>query len=141
MIRVRFAPSPTGLLHIGSARTALFNWLYARHARGTFVLRVEDTHAARNTPEAVEVIFRGLKWLGLEWDEGPLKGGDLGPYFQSQRREIYDRYVRRLRDLNLAYDDQGAVRFRLPKKTVRVKDLICGEIDFDLTPDPDLTIV
>jgi len=139
--RVRFAPSPTGMLHIGSARTALFNWLYARHTRGTFVLRVEDTDAARNTREAVEVIFRGLKWLGLEWDEGPLKGGDLGPYFQSQRREIYDRYVRRLRDLNLVYDDQGAVRFRLPKKTVRVKDLVCGEIDFDLAPEPDMTIV
>ena len=91
-LRVRFAPSPTGYLHIGGARTALFNWLYARHTGGTFVLRVEDTDDARNTREAVDVILDGLRWLGLDWDEGPVPGdamqeskGDLGPYFQSQR--------------------------------------------------------
>ena len=67
-VRVRFAPSPTGLLHIGGARTALFNWLYARHLGGTFVLRVEDTDQSRNTQEAVDVIFRGMRWLGLDWD-------------------------------------------------------------------------
>src|SRR5918996_990622 len=95
-IRVRFAPSPTGVLHIGGARTALFNWLYARHTGGTFVLRIEDTDAARNTQEAVDVILDGLRWLGLDWDEGPLTGdakgpskGDYGSYFQSQRGEIY----------------------------------------------------
>ena len=95
-VRVRFAPSPTGYLHIGGARTALFNWLYARHTAGTFILRIEDTDAARNTQEAVEVILQGLRWLGLAWDEGPLTGdatgpckGDRGPYFQSQRKEIY----------------------------------------------------
>ena len=88
-VRVRFAPSPTGFLHIGGARTALFNWLYARHTGGTFVLRIEDTDAARNTQEAVDVILNGLRWLGLDWDEGPLTGdatgpckGDRGPYFQ-----------------------------------------------------------
>ena len=70
-VRVRFAPSPTGLLHIGGARTALFNWLYARHTGGTFVLRVEDTDQSRNTQEAVDVIFRGMRWLGLDWDEVP----------------------------------------------------------------------
>src|SRR5882757_5779374 len=70
--RVRFAPSPTGYLHIGGARTALFNWLYARHTGGTFVLRIEDTDAARNSQEAVDVILNGLRWLGLDWDEGPL---------------------------------------------------------------------
>ena len=140
-IRVRFAPSPTGLLHVGGARTALFNWLYARHMKGTFVLRVEDTDEARNTQEAVDVIFTGLKWLGLDWDEGPHKGGDHGPYFQSQRKDIYRNYVKRLMDAGLAYDDKGAIRFKLPKKIVRVKDLICGEIDFDLTPEPDMTIV
>jgi glutamyl/glutaminyl-tRNA synthetase len=70
--RVRFAPSPTGYLHIGGARTALFNWLYARHTGGTFVLRIEDTDAARNSQEAVDVILQGLRWLGLDWDEGPL---------------------------------------------------------------------
>src|SRR5215470_9645509 len=96
--RVRFAPSPTGFLHIGGARTALFNWLYARHTDGTFILRIEDTHAARNTQEAV--ILNGLRWLGLDWDEGPISAdatgpskGQCGPYFQSQRRENYDRRV------------------------------------------------
>ena len=73
-VRVRFAPSPTGYLHIGGARTALFNWLYARHTGGTFVLRVEDTDDARNTREAVDVILDGLLWLGLDWDEGPVSG-------------------------------------------------------------------
>src|SRR5947209_20482596 len=72
--RVRFAPSPTGFLHIGGARTALFNWLYARHTGGTFILRIEDTDVARNSQEAVDVILNGLRWLGLDWDEGP--GGD-----------------------------------------------------------------
>lgn len=70
-VRVRFAPSPTGMLHIGGARTALFNWLYARHTGGKFILRIEDTDQSRNTQEAVEVIFRGMRWLGLDWDEGP----------------------------------------------------------------------
>src|SRR5687767_10087132 len=95
-VRVRFAPSPTGYLHIGGARTALFNWLYARHTGGVFVLRIEDTDEARNSQEAIEVILNGLRWLGLEWDEGPMTGdvkgpskGDFAPYFQSQRKEIY----------------------------------------------------
>ena len=76
--RVRFAPSPTGYLHIGGARTALFNWLYARHTGGTFILRIEDTDAARNSQEAVDVILNGLRWLGLDWDEGPLTGDATG---------------------------------------------------------------
>ncbi len=139
--RVRFAPSPTGLLHVGGARTALFNWLYARHTQGTFVLRVEDTDEARNTQEAVDVIFTGMKWLGLDWDEGPQKGGDYGPYFQSQRKDIYRSYVQKLLDAKLAYDDKGAIRFKMPKKVIQVPDLICGSIDFDLTPEPDMTIV
>src|SRR5678815_5742469 len=99
-VRVRFAPSPTGYLHIGGARTALFNWLYAKHMGGTFVLRIEDTDLARNTQEAVEVILTGLRWLGLEWDEGPITAvasspgnGGHGPYFQSQRTEIYRRRI------------------------------------------------
>src|SRR6202043_1878551 len=99
-VRVRFAPSPTGLLHIGGARTALFNWLYARHTGGKFILRVEDTDAARNTKESVDVIFRGLRWVGVDWDEGPMPDGstrgDRGPYFQSQRRDIYNRYVQKM---------------------------------------------
>lgn len=139
--RVRFAPSPTGLLHIGGARTALFNWLYARHTGGTFVLRVEDTDEARNTQEAVDVIFSGLKWLGLDWDEGPQKGGDYGPYFQSQRKEIYQKYVNRLIDSKVAYNDKGAIRFKYPKKIFTVPDLICGNIHIDLSAEPDMTIV
>src|SRR5690242_8800885 len=102
-VRVRFAPSPTGFLHIGGARTALFNWLYARHTQGTFILRIEDTDVSRYTPEAVEVILTGLRWLGLEWDEGPLtsdaagpsKGGH-GPYYQSQRKALYQQRVQEL---------------------------------------------
>jgi glutamyl-tRNA synthetase len=86
-VRVRFAPSPTGYLHVGGARTALYNWLFARHCGGTFVLRIEDTDKARNTESAVRVILEGLSWLGLDWDEGPVKGGSKGPYFQSQREE------------------------------------------------------
>lgn len=143
-VRVRFAPSPTGLLHIGGARTALFNWLYARHTGGTFVLRIEDTDAARNTPEAVAIIFAGLKWLGLDWNEGPMGDGttvgDKGPYFQSQRRDIYARYVQKLLSEGKAYEHEGAVKFKIPKTPITVDDKICGQIHFDRTMDPDLVI-
>ena len=87
--RVRFAPSPTGFFHIGSARTALFNWLYARHTGGTFVLRIEDTDKERNSQAFLDIIMDSMKWLGLDWDEGPQVGGEYGPYFQSQRDDIY----------------------------------------------------
>src|SRR5216117_1323272 len=110
-VRVRFAPSPTGFLHIGGARTALFNWLYARHTGGMFVLRIEDTDAARNTQEAVEVILDGLRWLGLDWDEGPTTGdaagagkGHYGPYFQSQRGDIYKKRIAELQEKGFAYE-------------------------------------
>jgi glutamyl-tRNA synthetase len=143
-VRVRFAPSPTGMFHVGSARTALFNWLYARHTSGTFVLRIEDTDAARNKPEFTEVIFHGLRWLGLNWDEGPQPGGavkgDRGPYFQSQRAAIYKGYVERLLAEGKAYESDGAVRFRTPKTPITVHDLICGDIQFDRTNEPDLVI-
>ncbi len=142
-VRVRFAPSPTGFLHVGGARTALFNWLYARKHGGTFILRVEDTDDARNTQEAVQVIYDGLKWLGLDWDEGPLVGGEFGPYFQSQRNAIYERYLGQLRDAGHLYDDAGATRFRSLRQTVRVEDAVCGSIDFDLSDPathPDMTI-
>jgi glutamyl-tRNA synthetase len=89
MTRVRFAPSPTGYLHVGGARTALFNWLYARRQGGVFVLRIEDTDAERSSDEMVKGILDGLRWLGLDWDEGPMIGGERGPYFQSQR---FDRH-------------------------------------------------
>ena len=85
-VRTRFAPSPTGLLHVGGVRTALFSWLYARHNGGRFVLRIEDTDETREHPEAIEQIQRSLRWVGLDWDEGPDAGGDCGPYIQSERR-------------------------------------------------------
>lgn len=94
--RLRFAPSPTGYLHIGGARTALFNWLWARHTGGTFILRIEDTDQERSTAEAVKAILDGLRWLGLDWDEGPEVGGASGPYFQMQRLDIYREHAQRL---------------------------------------------
>lgn len=94
--RLRFAPSPTGYLHIGGVRTALFNWLWARKTGGTFVLRIEDTDQARSTDESRQIIFDSLKWLGLDWDEGPEIGGDHGPYLQMQRLDLYKQYAEKL---------------------------------------------
>ena len=151
-IRVRFAPSPTGYLHIGGARTALFNWLYARHNGGKFVLRVEDTDDARNSREAVDIILDGLRWMGLDWDEGPVSGdamresrGDLGPYFQSQRGEIYKRRIQELVDNDLAYEHEGAIKFRMTRNPVKIPDLVAGDVVRKLTDreevDPDFVIV
>ena len=99
----RFAPSPTGYLHIGGARTALFNWLWARRAGGKFILRIEDTDQKRNTPTAARQVMDDLRWLGIMWDEGPEVGGANGPYLQSQRKDIYDRYIKKLLDEKKAY--------------------------------------
>jgi len=103
MVVTRFAPSPTGYLHVGGARTALFNWLYARRMGGKFILRIEDTDLKRNTPTAAKQVMDDLKWLGIDWDEGPEVGGEHGPYFQSQRKEIYHQYIRKLIDEKKAY--------------------------------------
>ncbi len=103
MIRVRFAPSPTGALHLGGARTALFNWLYARSQGGQFLLRIEDTDQTRSTNAAVNAIFSGMKWLGLDWDEGPDAEGTHGPYYQTKRLELYKKYVQQLVDEGKAY--------------------------------------
>jgi glutamyl-tRNA synthetase len=149
--RVRFAPSPTGYLHIGGARTALFNWLYARHTGGTFVLRIEDTDAARNSQEAVDVILNGLRWLGLDWDEGPLTGdatgaskGNCGPYFQSQRKANYQRRVEALLSHGLAYEHEGAIKFKMQREPVTIHDLVVGDVVRKLTDreeiDPDFVI-
>ncbi|MBM3877143.1 MAG: glutamate--tRNA ligase [Verrucomicrobia bacterium] len=151
-VRVRFAPSPTGYLHIGGARTALFNWLYARHTGGKFILRIEDTDAARNTQEAVDVILEGLRWLGLAWDEGPLTAdatgpckGDRGPYFQSQRRENYQRRVEALLARGLAYEHEGAIKFKMQREPILIPDLVVGDVLRKLTDreeaDPDFVIV
>lgn len=102
-VRVRFAPSPTGYLHIGGARTAIYNWLYARHSGGKFLLRIEDTDRHRYVPDALNDIMASMRWLGLDWDEGPEAGGDYGPYFQSERLELYKKYAEQLVDRGLAY--------------------------------------
>lgn len=102
-VRVRFAPSPTGYLHIGGARTALYNWLWARKHKGTFVLRIEDTDRERSTPESVRAIFDAMRWLGLDWDEGPGVGGPNGPYFQTERLALYKEYADRLVESGHAY--------------------------------------
>ncbi|MFC1511490.1 glutamate--tRNA ligase, partial [Candidatus Margulisiibacteriota bacterium] len=103
MIRVRFAPSPTGALHIGGARTALFNWLFARNQGGKFILRIEDTDRERSTLEANRAIFQGLEWLGLDWDEGPNIGGNYGPYYQTERLEIHKKHAEQLVKEGKAY--------------------------------------
>jgi glutamyl-tRNA synthetase len=150
--RVRFAPSPTGFLHIGGARTALFNWLYARHTGGAFILRIEDTDVARNTQEAVNVILEGLRWLGLDWDEGPVNAestgpsrGPRGPYFQSQRKEIYQRRFEALLSRGLAYEHEQAIKFKMPREPIVIHDVVVGDVRRELTDreqaDPDFVIV
>ena len=102
-MRLRFAPSPTGRLHVGNARTALFNWLLARGAGGIFILRIEDTDAERSSPQSEEGILRDLRWLGLDWDEGPDIGGEHGPYRQSERLHLYASYANELLNAGAAY--------------------------------------
>jgi len=136
-VRVRFAPSPTGFLHIGSVRTALFNWLYARHTGGTFVLRIEDTDTARNTEQSLRTILDGMRWLGLDWDEGP--------YFQSHRADIYKRRVQELVGKGMAYEREGAIRFKMTRQPIEIPDIICGGVVRSLNEtemlDPDFVIV
>ncbi len=102
-IRVRFAPSPTGFLHIGGVRTALFNWLFARHNGGTFILRIEDTDQTRSTDESIQAILQGMEWCGMDWDEGPGKDGAHGPYRQTERLSIYREHVEKLLQSGRAY--------------------------------------
>ncbi len=142
-VRTRFAPSPTGYLHVGGARTALFNWLFAKKMGGTFVLRVEDTDDARNTAEARQAIFDGMAWLGLDWDEGPDKGGNYGPYFQSERKPIYDAWFEKLVESGRAYEDDGAWRFRFQRETMTMHDAVCGEVTIDYRDEsntPDMVV-
>ena len=126
-VRVRFAPSPTGFFHIGSARTALFNWLYARHTGGTFILRIEDTDQARNSEQFLKLIYDSLTWLGLDWDEGPNPNGvgergSFGPYRQSQRGKIYEEYKQKLLANGRAYEKDGAIWFKLLGERFKVYD-------------------
>lgn len=142
-VRTRFAPSPTGYLHVGGARTALFCWLYARKHGGQFILRVEDTDEARNTDAAKQAIFDGMNWLGLDWDEGPDLGGPHGPYYQSERNAIYDRYFDKLVAAGRVYENEGAWRFRFERKPVTMHDLVCGEVTIDYRDEsntPDMVV-
>src|SRR5882757_8952143 len=106
-IRTRFAPSPTGFLHIGGVRTALFNWLFARHHGGQFILRIDDTDQERHVDDAVRRILEGFRWIGIDWDEGPEVGGASGPYYQSQRSEHYRRAADRLLAAGHVYRHYG----------------------------------
>jgi glutamyl-tRNA synthetase len=128
-VRVRFAPSPTGFFHIGSARTALFNWLYARHTGGVFILRIEDTDKERNSEEFLNVIYNSLSWLGLNWDEGPQVGGDHGPYRQSERAHIYREYLEKLRAADRVYEKDGATWFRISGQPQVIEDAIRGRVE------------
>ena len=102
-VRVRFAPSPTGKLHIGGARTAIYNWAFARANGGTFILRIDDTDPTRSTDENTQIILRAMRWLGLDWDEGPEVGGDYGPYAQTERLDLYKQAAQKLWDEGKAY--------------------------------------
>lgn len=137
-VRVRFAPSPTGSLHIGGARTALFNYLYARASGGVFILRIEDTDQARNTPEALQTIFDGLKWLGIAWDEGPIHQSHRGARY----REEADRLIAAGRAFRR--DDPGkgtAVVFSIDREYIEWDDAVHGKIGRDISKDPDLVII
>lgn len=132
-VRVRFAPSPTGNLHIGSARTALFNWLYARAQSGKFILRIEDTDKNRSSDVYLKEILSSLEWLGLNWDEGP--------YFQSKRQEMYISYAEKLVAKGLAYKDGEAVIFKVSPEKIKIYDLVHGEIEVDNSLIGELVLV
>jgi glutamyl-tRNA synthetase len=132
-VRVRMAPSPTGSPHVGLARTALFNWAFARHHGGSFVFRIEDTDAARNTQESYDALLEVMDWLGLDWDEGPLKGGPFAPYRQSERSDIYADVLSKLRESKFTYDcycttDEVAARRLATGSKVMGYDGFCREL-------------
>ena len=129
--RLRFAPSPTGYLHVGGARTALFNWLFARRHGGAFILRIEDTDVERSQAEMVTGILDGLRWLGIDWDEGPEIGGPHAPYFQSERLDRYRAAAKQLLDSGQAFEDGGAIRFKVPPGKTQFTDSVHGPIEFD----------
>ena len=131
-VRVRFAPSPTGSLHIGGAHTALFNWLWARHNGGRFVLRIEDTDRERSTQAFEETILDGMRWMGLDWDEGPDVGGAFGPYRQSERLDLYRSHAEELLNQGVAYEEDGAVLYRIPAGLrLGFEDRVYGRIEVD----------
>jgi glutamyl-tRNA synthetase len=138
-IRVRYAPSPTGSLHVGGVRTALFNWLFARKNGGVFVLRIEDTDLERSTEESVEQLERSLRWIGLEWDEGPEVGGPYGPYRQTERFDLYREATKKLLDSGAAYPDfatpEELAQFREKARAERRQPIYTGGPYRDMDPD------
>ncbi|MDY0277227.1 MAG: glutamate--tRNA ligase [Acholeplasma sp.] len=137
-VRVRYAPSPTGLLHIGNARSALFNYLFAEHFNGDFIIRIEDTDVLRNVEGGEESQLKYLKWLGLDWKESPDKGGKYGPYRQLERLDLYQKYANELLDKGLAYkeyredSDKFAIRFKVPENvTYAFDDIVRGTLKFE----------
>ena len=133
MIRVRFAPSPTGFLHIGGTRTALFNWFFARHNQGVFILRIEDTDRARSSQTYLDQILKDLQWLGLDWDEGP--------YFQSKRSSLYQEYAQKLLKGGEAYAQGDAIILKMPDQPFEFTDLIRGSIKFDAGTFKDQVLI
>lgn len=141
-VRVRFAPSPTGALHIGGAHTALFNWLWAKKNNGVFVLRIEDTDRERSTKAFEETILKGMEWLGLDWDEGPDIGGPKGPYRQSERNDIYHEYAEKLLKEGLAYREGPAVILKVPRGlTLGFDDIVYGRIEMESDTLKDIVLI
>ena len=141
-MKLRIAPSPTGQLHIGNARTALFNWLYAKANNGTFLVRIDDTDTERSTEEFQKDITENLKWLGLHWDEGIEVGGSHDSYKQSSRFDRYQEVAENLLSRNLAYEDDGAIRFKVPNDgSIEFKDYIRGDMLFNLSDVEDFVIL
>ena len=141
-MKLRIAPSPTGSLHIGNARTALFNWLYAKANGGTFVVRIDDTDIERSTEVFQKDILENLRWLGLDWDEGVEVGGEHGDYKQSSRFERYREVANELLEKDLAYKDDGAIRFKVPSdRTIEFKDFVRGDMSFETSDVEDFVIL
>jgi glutamyl-tRNA synthetase len=132
MVKVRFAPSPTGYLHVGGARTCLFNWLYARHMHGTFILRIEDTDLQRSKKEYLDEILESIRWLGMDWNE---------IYFQSQRFDLYKQHAQKLIAQGKAYEKEGAVFFKYDFTKIEINDLIRGQIVFTELPKEEEVII
>lgn len=133
-VRVRFAPSPTGFLHLGSGRTALFNWLYARHIGGTYVLRIEDTDKQRSKKEFLDEILNDMKWMGLDWDEGP--------FFQSERGDVYRPFAEKLLDQGLAYKDGDAIIYKVEDdQVIELDDIVHGKITFNTKDIKDQVLI
>ena len=141
-MKLRIAPSPTGQLHIGNVRTALFNWLYARSNGGSFLVRIDDTDTERSTDEFKSDIVNNLKWLGLDWDEGVDVGGPQGDYKQSSRFNRYQEIAHKFVESGLAYEDDGAIRFKVPKsQQIKFNDYVRGEMVFETDSVEDFVIL